>query len=379
MKRIITLVYMLLAFSLTSYGQSNVTKKCKTCKKTIKECRYNGDHSKQQLTQEPLTIKGSLYISSTPSGAAVKLDGRYKGNTPLTLEELKPVSYSVTVSAEGYEPSTQIIKVSIGKPVTYNVNLKRKQESKSAQRMPAWQESQTKWTSTNVYMDDNTIVCILDGTEYRYEMVYVSGGTYTMGCTSEQGWRCDELEKPAHKVNVSGFYIGQTEVTQVLWETVMGNNPSAWKGNTLPVEKVSYNDVAVFISKLNGLTGKVFRLPTEEEWEFAARGGNNSRGYIFSGSDDASLVAWCDGNPPHSVKQKQPNELGLYDMSGNVNELCDNCWRRNFNGPDDCSKCVGRGGDSWLAAGDSNCNVSRRFGIDKSESENVTIGFRLAL
>ena len=124
---------------------------------------------------------------------------------------------------------------------------------------------------------------------------------------------------------MSSYYIGETEVTQALWKAVMGSNPSEFKGDDLPVEQVSWDDCQIFISKLNALTGKRFRLPTEAEWEFAARGGNQSRHTPYSGSSRIDDVAWYlynSGEKTHPVKTKQPNELGIYDMSGNVWEWC---------------------------------------------------------
>lgn len=162
-----------------------------------------------------------------------------------------------------------------------------------------------------------------------FDMMYVKGGTFIMGATSEQGSDADSYEKPTHRVTLSNFYIGKYEVTQALWQAVMGSNPSRWKGDDLPVECVSWDDCQTFICKLNALTGKNFRLPTEAEWEFAARGGNNSRGYKYAGSNNIETVAWYNGNSgykPHVVGTKLPNELGLYDMSGNVYEWCqDRC------------------------------------------------------
>ena len=188
-----------------------------------------------------------------------------------------------------------------------------------------------------------------------YRMVYVSGGTFTMGATSEMTTPSD-FEKPIHQVTLSNYYIGETEVTQALWKAVMGSNPSYFKGDNLPVETVSWDDCQTFIRKLNELTGQHFRLPTEAEWEFAARGGNQSRHTQYSGSNRIDDVAWYDGNSDkntHPVKTKQPNELGIYDMTGNVWEWCQdrfgdysNSTQTNPTGASSGSFRVFRGG-SW--------------------------------
>ena len=217
------------------------------------------------------------------------------------------------------------------------------------------------------------------------EMVFVQGGTFTMGCTSEQGSDCNNDEKPAHKVTVSDFYIGKYEVTQAQWQVVMGNNPSQFKGDNLPVDSVNWFDVQEFIKCLNARTGKQYRLPTEAEWEFAARGGKSSRGYKYSGSNNISDVAWFDensGKKPHPVGTKSPNELGLYDMSGNVWEWCsdwygfyDNIMQTNPQGTSSGSKRVGHSGSwNYNARG---ARVSSR-GVDEPGNRCNDVGFRLA-
>ena len=219
-----------------------------------------------------------------------------------------------------------------------------------------------------------------------FAMVPVAGGTFTMGATAEQGSDASEDEKPAHQVTLSSYMIGKTEVTQELWEAVMGSNPSEFKGSNLPVEHVSREDCQTFIRKLNALTGKNFRLPTEAEWEFAARGGNNSRGYKYSGSNTVSNVAWYKDNSSsttHPVATKAPNELGIYDMSGNVEEWCNDGYgdytstsQTNPTGPNSGSSYVYRGGSWGDDAGD--CRVSDR-NFFAPLYRNSYLGLRLAL
>ena len=161
----------------------------------------------------------------------------------------------------------------------------------------------------------------------KFTMMLVEGGTFSMGATSEQIVNdTPEDEFPVHNVTLSNYYIGETEVTQELWNTVMGENPSNFKGDLQrPVEMVSWDDCQTFIAKLNELTGKAFRLPTEAQWEYAARGGKQTKKYLYSGGDDLDAVAWHYYNASettHPVKTKRPNELHLYDMSGNVWEWC---------------------------------------------------------
>lgn len=157
-----------------------------------------------------------------------------------------------------------------------------------------------------------------------FTMVFVKGGTFMMGATKEQGKDAKKDERPAHNVTLSDYYIGETEVTQALYEAVMGENPSDNVGADLPAETLYIVDCLEFIEKLSALTGRTFRLPTEAEWEYAARGGNKSKGYKYAGSDNLSEVAWFNDKDykSHAVKGKAPNELGIYDMSGNVDEYC---------------------------------------------------------
>jgi len=207
-----------------------------------------------------------------------------------------------------------------------------------------------------------------------YEMVFVKGGTFEMGCTFERGGQyCNYNEKPPHSVTVGDFQIGRYEVTQKQWFDVMGGNPSYYEGDNLPVENVSWDDVQEFIDRLNaGAKNRVkYRLPTEAEWEYAARGGEKSEGRRYAGSDSIDAVAWCrvggevsDDDKTREVGTKAPNELGLYDMSGNVSELVsDECRRYDvYSGSAITSypARVYRGG-SWLDIAAGCCVFSRFF------------------
>ena len=230
-----------------------------------------------------------------------------------------------------------------------------------------------------------------------FTMVGLEGGTFTMGATVEQGSDYDNYELPAHQVTLSAFSIGETEVTQELWMAVMGSNPSWYVGAngygtdlSRPVEQVNWDDCQEFIAKLNELTGESFRLPTEAEWEYAARGGQ-SHGYKYAGSNNLDEVAWYYVNSDqrtHSVATKRPNEFGLYDMSGNVIERCQDT-PHTYDSEAQTDPChvdseskfrVCRGGDSDFLRQSGLCRVSSRilywFG---SASRSRATGFRLAL
>ena len=219
-----------------------------------------------------------------------------------------------------------------------------------------------------------------------FKMIRVEGGTFLMGATSEQGSDVYVDEKAVHQVSLSNYNIGETQVTQELWQTVMSSNPSHFKGARRPVENVSWDDCQKFISQLNKLTGKHFRLPTEAEWEFAARGGKKGYGCKFAGSNYIDDVAWYRGNSggeTHPVGQKQANELGLYDLSGNVWEWCQD-WhgeyssntQTNPSGPGSGSAHVSRGG-SWS----SNARICRSSirGSFAPLFSSDNLGLRLAL
>lgn len=221
-----------------------------------------------------------------------------------------------------------------------------------------------------------------------FVMVEVEGGTFMMGATSEQGSDGYDSEKPIHEVTLSSYCIGQMEVTQELWQAIMGNNPSRFLGDlNRPVDFISWDDCQRFIERLNNLTNKQFRLPTEAEWEYAARGGKRSMRYKYAGGNSIDEVAWYNNNSDntsHSVGMKKPNELNLYDMSGNVWEFCQDWFdyygeesTNNPMGPSLGSMRVLRGG-AWNDI-EWGCRVSYRKNTNQWNAVNGIFGLRLAL
>ena len=311
-------------------------------------------------------IVGKLDINSNPINADVYIDGRRYGKTPNIIQNLIIGQHSLSLKKEGYAELQATIEIAEGKISTYNFTMQQQKK----------QEKQTLASDVETFT--------IKGVEFK--MIKVEGGTFRMGATSEQGSDVFDWDKPVHSVTLSDYYIGETEVTQELWVAVMGSNPSGFTGdNQRPVESVSWNDCQEFIKKLNQLTGKEFRLPTEAEWEYAARGGKYSRGYRYSGSNNADEVAWYSnsGSKTHPVKTKKANELGLYDMSGNVYEWC-NDWRGRYQsnsqtnptGPSEGERRVLRGG-SWGSL-DGYVRVSYRDS-GTPDCRYIINGLRLAL
>lgn len=221
-----------------------------------------------------------------------------------------------------------------------------------------------------------------------FTMIAVKNGDFTMGATSEQEDDAESDEKPIHNVTLNSYYLGETEVTRALWKAVMGDYNCSVDEGDLPVNHVDWSTCQEFIRRLNQLTGKNFRLPTEAEWEYAARGGNKSKGYKYSGSNNLEQVAWYEGNSDgktHPVKTKKANELGLYDMSGNVWEWCSD-WYGEYSDtpqfiPQGATSGVARvrRGGCWYNCSED-CRVSYRFnGTPSSNTNTQACGLRLAL
>ncbi len=315
---------------------------------------------------------GTVRITSNVKGAKVYI-GDKQGTVPYTFEAEKG-EYMVTVEAKGYTTENRRIKIAAGQKRSENFAL----QAIATEVKPTVTTPQPPAVSAE--QERRRIIDMFD-------MVYVSGGTFMMGASASDSEAVNN-DKPAHRVTLSGYYIGKYEVTQKQWVEIMGSNPSYFKSDGRPVEQVSWDDVQEFISRLNAKTGKNYRLPTEAEWEYAARGGNSSRGYIYSGSNSIDEVAWYSGNSgdkPHTVGTKLPNELGIYDMAGNVYEWCSDWYDSSYynnspssnpKGPSSGAHRVLRGG-SWLDY-TWDCRVSRR-GSSSPDDRFNSYGFRLAL
>ena len=267
---------------------------------------------------ELVAIQGNLSVNYKPFGADVYIDGNKVGQSPRVFNGIMVGNHKVEIKKDGYGTDSKTVNILEGQTATIVGVLTTNTSSSVA---------------SGASSSGNTItIPVKNG--ISIDMVRVEAGTFTMGATPEMEDPWDD-EKPAHQVTLTNdYYMGKYEVTQALWQAVMGNNPSYFKGDNLPIEQVSWNDCQEFISKLNSITGKTFRLPTEAEWEYAARGGKKSRGYQYSGSSNISDVAWYtdnSGSKTHAVGSKQANELGIYDMTGNVWEWCQD-WHEEYTG-----------------------------------------------
>ena len=320
-------------------------------------------------------IQGNLSVNFKPFGYDVYVDGVKVGQSPRVFNGVLVGNHNVEVRKSGYVTSRQTVTISEGQTASISGSLTSSTSSSTANTL----------SSSGSSLSGNTItIPVKNG--ISIEMVKVEAGSFNMGATPEMQAPY-EVEKPVHRVTLTNnYYIGKYEVTQALWQAVMGSNPSGFKGDNLPVEVVSWNDCQDFISKLNAMTGKRFRLPSEAEWEYAARGGNKSRGYQYSGSNTIGDVAWYDGNSgsmTHAVGTKQPNELGAFDMTGNVWEWCQDWHGRYSSSPQTnptgavSGSCrVYRSGSLCYPAG--YCRCSCRFD-GTPDFRNGDLGLRLVL
>ena len=266
---------------------------------------------------ELAAIQGHLSVNYKPFGADVYVDGKKVGQSPRVFNGIMVGNHKVEIKKDGYGTDSKTVSILEGQTASLSGVLTTNASSSVASGSSS---------------SGNTItIPVKNG--ISIDMVRVEAGTFTMGATPEMK-NPNNDEKPTHRVTLTNdYYISKYEVTQALWQAVMGKKPSKFKGDNLPVEQVSWDDCQKFINKLNRITGKKFRLPTEAEWEYAARGGKKSRGYQYSGSNNLSDVAWYldnSGEKTHAVGSKQANELGIYDMSGNVWEWCQD-WYGEYN------------------------------------------------
>ena len=319
---------------------------------------------------ELAAIQGNLSVNYKPFGADVYIDGKKIGQSPRVFNGLLVGNHKVEIKKDGYGTDSKQVNILEGQTATLAGMLTTNTSSSVA---------------SGTSLSGNTItIPVKKG--ISIDMVRVEAGTFTMGATPEMKDPYKD-EKPTHQVTLTNdYYIGKYEVTQALWKAVMGKRPSYFKGDNLPVEQVSWEDCQKFISKLNSITGKNFHLPTEAEWEYAARGGKKSMGYQYSGSNNLSDVAWYNGNSgnkTHVVGSKQANELGIYDMSGNVWEWCQDLFGSygsspliNPTGATSGAFRVNRGGGWYYDAWD--CRSSYRL-VRTPDFYCNNLGFRLVL
>ena len=353
----------------------NYTVECRLPNHRPSQQNINVEEGKARTFQlaSPTPITGTLSVNSHPLGADIKIDGKEYGTTPRNIQDLLIGHHNVVISKNGYAPITEECNIRENETLSLELTLKKSQGGTNAGYKAAPQGKTS--ASDRTFKVGNV----------SFTMKLVAGGTFTMG-TSDKDLEAGSNERPVHQVSLKNYYIGETEVTQELWKAVMGNNPSFFDGNNLPVENISWEECQEFIRKLNARTGQKFRLPTEAEWEYAARGGKNSKGYKYSGSNNPDDVSWHEGNSSnktHAVKTKLPNELGLYDMSGNVWEWCSDRYgdytsvaQRNPAGPNTGAFRVNRGG-GW-SYGTRCCRVSARDNAATGRRDG-NLGLRLVM
>lgn len=314
----------------------------------------------------PTPIYGALDITSTPSRAAVYIDDIKVGETPLIKDKVLVGLHIVTIKKDGYKKSVRTVDVKENATATLSETL--------TEYVGEADEDDQIVGVVEPLIQGNRYTYVVNGVSFT--MVGVDGGTFTMEAATNS-------QQDDKSVVLSNYAIGETEVTQELWQAVMQHNPANYRGSAHnPVEYVSWNECQKFITMLNRLTGANFRLPTEAEWEYAARGGQESKGYRYSGSNTVGNVAWYISNSSvttHPVKSKSPNELGLYDMSGNVSEWCDDRYYGDSSQSEETAmedRFIFRGG-SW-SDNDVACRVSMRAkAVARQKKSNR--GLRLAL
>jgi formylglycine-generating enzyme required for sulfatase activity len=381
---------------------------------------------KLNIDLQPIPVFGSLDVMTIPAGASILLNGKAYGTTPATINKLLIGEYAVQISLPGYSTVSKTVTVNEGKSTELSETLMKgslvtiTSTPKGANLFVDNTEVGVTPYKGNLAFGHHTLRIEKNGKKEEraitlsgeggknafhlsftnfvnfpesvngisFDMISIPGGTFTMGSINPE-------EKPKQTVTVSNFYLGKTEMTQALWQSVMGNNPSNFKGDNLPVEQVSWDDVQVFIEKISKLSGKAYRLPTEAEWEYAASfnpkitSTDPEAKFKWAGTNNAdslNFFAWQSGNAQnttHPVGTKQPNSFGLYDMSGNVNEWCKDWYgtysgetQTNPSGPLSGKERVCRGG-GWNK-GPDNCRGTKRNNINPGTQLN-TIGFRLAL
>ena len=312
-------------------------------------------NSQQQVQQSQ-----TLTIRYSPSTATVLVDNKMVNGSNGVAQTTLPVGqHSYIVACNGYESEEGMVKLKASAPSNIQITLTKEATAIQQNTVSQPTVAQQPVVQPTVSNSDNITIPVKDG--ISIDMVRVEAGTFTMGATPEMV-NSYGYEKPAHQVTLTNdYYIGKYEVTQALWQAVMNSNPSNFKGDNLPVEQVSWDDCQEFISKLNSITGKTFRLPTEAEWEYAARGGKKSKGYQYSGSSNLSDVAWYadnSGSKTHTVGSKQANELGIYDMSGNVYEWCQD-WFGSYSSSSQVNPTGANSGSYRVFRGGSCFNTAR--------------------